>query len=98
MILDEDKERGRQLLAQIRDGMEVVDRAGTRIGTVTRVEGGHFKILRPEQEPHNAHQFVEPELIHSVDEKVTLTPSWDELRRLWSQGEFAGHHGQHRPI
>jgi hypothetical protein len=98
MFSDENKERGRQLLAQIRDGMEVVDPVGTRVGTVTRVEGGHLKILRPEQEPHNAHQFVAPELIQSVDDRVVLARSWDELRRLWSQGEFAAHHGQHRPI
>lgn len=98
MLRQKDKERGRQLLAQIRDGMEVVDSGGTRVGTVTRVEGGHLKILRPEQEPHNAHQFVEPELIGSVDQRVTLTRPWDELRRLWSQSEFAEHHGQHRPV
>ena len=97
-MLQDDRERGRKLLAKIRDGMEVIDFEGTLVGAVTRVEGGHLKILRPEQEPHNAHQFVAPELIDSVAERVTLSRSWDELKRLWSQGEFAEHHGQHRPI
>ena len=63
-----EKERDRGLLASIREGMEVVDTDGTRVGTVARVEGGHLKILRNDQEPRNAHQFVEPELILSVDE------------------------------
>jgi hypothetical protein len=40
------EERGRQLLATIREGMGVVDTNGTRIGSVARVEGGHLKILR----------------------------------------------------
>ena len=42
----DEKERHRQLLARIREGMEVVDTDGTRIGTVARIEGGHLKILR----------------------------------------------------
>ena len=98
MIQDE-KERGRELLTRIREGMEVVDTDGTRVGTVARVEGGHLKIIRPEQEPRNAHQFVSPELIQSVDERVHLGRSWDELRRLWhAEDEFARHHNIERPI
>jgi hypothetical protein len=91
MIANE-KERGRQLLARIREGMEVVDTDGTRMGSVARIEGGHLKILRNDQEPRNAHQFVSPELIHSVDERVRLSLSWDELRRLWADDEFNKHH------
>lgn len=85
-------ERERSLLAKIREGMEVVDPDGTRIGTVARVEGGHLKILRDDQKPRNAHQFVSPELIHSVDDRVHLSRSWDELRRLWAHDEFAKRH------
>jgi hypothetical protein len=91
MTADE-KQRGRQLLARIREGMEVVDSDGTRIGTVARIEGGHLKILRNDQDPRNAHQFVGPDLIRSVDERVELGRSWDELRRLWAQDEFNKRH------
>ena len=87
-----------KLLGSIRDGMEVVDKAGTRIGTVTRVEGGHFKIVRPGQEPRNAHQFVSPDLIDSVGEKVVLRLSWDELRRIWSESDFAEQNAQQPTI
>ena len=87
-----EKERDRQLLARIRGGMEVIDTDGTRIGTVARIEGGHLKILRNDQKPRNAHQFVRPELIRSVDERVHLSQSWDELRRLWADDEFNKHH------
>jgi len=98
-MANDQKERGRELLAKIRDGMEVVDPDGTRVGTVARVEGGHLKIIRPEQEPRNAHQFVSPDLIQSVDERVHLGLSWDELRRLWhAEDEFAEHHNIERPI
>lgn len=91
-MTENEKERGRQLLATIREGMEVVDTDATRIGTVARVEGGHLKILRIDQKPRNAHQFVSPELIRSVDDRVHLSRSWDELRRLWAHDEFANHH------
>ena len=87
-----EKERDRLLLATVREGMEVVDTDGTRIGTVARIEGGHLKILRNDQDPRNAHQFVSPELILSVDERVSLGRSWDELRRLWADDEFNKHH------
>jgi hypothetical protein len=87
-----EKEHERDLLARIREGMEVVDTDGTRIGTVARIEGGHLKILRNDQKPRNAHQFVRPELILSVDERVRLSRSWDELRRLWADDEFNKHH------
>ena len=91
-VTGNEKERGRKLLATIREGLEVVDSDGTRIGTVARIEGGHLKILRNDQKPRNAHQFVSPQLIHSVDDHVRLTQSWDELRRLWAHDEFAKHH------
>jgi hypothetical protein len=91
-VIAKEKERGRQLLATIREGMEVVDTDGTRIGTVARREGGHLKIVRLDQKPRNAHQFVSPELIRSVDDRVHLSRSWDELRRLWAHDEFAKHH------
>jgi len=98
-MAQDEKERGRELLTRIRDGMEVVDPDGTRVGTVARVEGGRLKIIRPEQEPRNAHQFVGPELIQAVDNRVHLSRSWDELRRLWhAEDEFAAHHNIERPI
>jgi hypothetical protein len=98
-MIQDQKERGRELLTRIRDGMEVVDIDGTRVGTVSRVEGGHLKIVRADQEPRNAHQFVSPDLIQSVDDRVHLDRSWDELRRLWhAEDEFARHHNIERPI
>jgi hypothetical protein len=87
-----EREHERQLLGRISEGMEVVDSDGTRIGTVARVEGGHLKILRNDQKPRNAHQFVSPELIQSVGDRVRLSLSWDELRRLWADDQFNKHH------
>lgn len=86
-----------ELLASIRDGMEVVDKAGTRIGTVARVEGGHLKILRPDQEPLNDQQFVSPDLIESIGDRVVLNRSWDELRRFWSQSDGFAEQQHHQP-
>jgi hypothetical protein len=91
-------DENRTLLDKIRDGMEVVDKAGTRIGTVKRVEGGHFKIDRPNQEPLNADQYVPPDLIESVDETVVLSRSWDELRRFWSESDYAKRHNENPAV
>lgn len=87
-----EKDRDGELLTRIREGMEVVDIDGTRVGTVARIEGGHVKLLRNDQKPRNAHQFVSPKLIHSVDDRVRLSLSWDELRRLWRDDEFNKNH------
>ena len=44
-----DGAEGRPLLDLVIKGMSVVDRDGTHVGTVDKVEGGHLKILRPDQ-------------------------------------------------
>jgi hypothetical protein len=46
---------GRPLLDLVIKGMSVVDCDGTHVGTVDKVEGGHLKILRPDQRPRNQH-------------------------------------------
>jgi hypothetical protein len=44
-----DGAEGRPLLDLVIKGMSVVDCEGTHVGTVDKVEGGHLKILRPDQ-------------------------------------------------
>ena len=41
-----DGAEGRPLLDLVIKGMSVVDRDGTHVGTVDKLEGGHLKILR----------------------------------------------------
>lgn len=50
-----DGAEGRPLLDLVISGMSVVDCDGTHVGTVDKVEGGHLKILRPDQRPRNQH-------------------------------------------
>ena len=50
-----DGAEGRPLLDLVIAGMPVADRDGTQVGTVDKVEGGHLKILRSDQRPHNQH-------------------------------------------
>jgi hypothetical protein len=43
-----DGAEGRPLPDLVIKGMSVVDREGTHVGTVDKVDGGHLKILRPD--------------------------------------------------
>lgn len=89
---------GRPLLDLVIKGMAVVDSDGTRIGTVAGVEGGHLKIVRPDQAPRNQHQFVTPDWIVAVDDRVRLNHTIDEAKRLWASEPYARRHHLHRSV
>ena len=93
-----DGEEGRPLLDLIIKGMEVVDSDGTRVGSVDKVEGGHFKICRADQKPRNQHQYVDPDWIAAVDDRVRLNRTLDEAKRLWASEPYARRHHLQRAI
>jgi hypothetical protein len=92
-----DGAEGRPLLDLVIKGMSVVDCDGTHMGTVDKVEGGHLKILRPDQRPRNQHQYVAPNWIVAVDDRVRLNVTIDEAKRLWATEPYAKRHDLHRP-
>ncbi len=91
-----DGAEGRPLLDLVIGGMTVVDCDGTLIGTATKVEGGHLKIHRVDQKPRNEAQFVSPDWIAAVDDRVHLNKNFDEARRLWATEPFAARHNIER--
>lgn len=93
-----DGAEGRRLLGLITEGMVVVDRDGSRIGSVDKVEGGHLKICRADQEPRNQHQYVSPDWIAAVDDRVRLNRTFDEAKRLWASEPYARRHHLQRAI
>ena len=88
---------GRPLLDLVIAGMAVVDSDGTHVGTVDKVEGGHLKIVRDDQRPRNQHQYVTPDWIAAVDDRVRLNVTIDEAKRLWATEPYAKRHGLERP-
>ena len=92
-----DGAEGRPLLDLVIEGMAVVDRDGTYIGKVDKVEGGHLKIVRPDQAPKNRHQYVTPNWIVAVDDRVRLNMTIDEAKRLWASEPYAKRHELDRP-
>jgi hypothetical protein len=86
---------GRPLLDLAIKGMPVVDCDGTHVGIVDKVEGGHLKILRPDQRPRNQHQYITPSWIVAVDDRVRLNVNIDEAKRLWAT-EARARHERHR--
>jgi hypothetical protein len=91
-----DGAEGRLLLDLVIKGMPVVDCDGTHVGTADKVEGGHLKILRPDQRPRNQHDYIDPNWIATVDDRVRLNVSIDEAKRLWATEPYAKRHGLHR--
>ena len=84
-----DGAEGRPLLDLVIAGMAVVDRDGTRVGMVDKVEGGHLKILRADQQPRNMYQYVTPDWVVAVDDRVRLSRTLDEAQRLWATEPYA---------
>jgi hypothetical protein len=87
---------GRPLLDLVIKAMLVVDSDGTHVGTVDKVEGGHLKILRSDQHPRDQHQFITPNWIAAVDDRVRLNVTLDEAKRLWATEPYAKRHNLHR--
>jgi hypothetical protein len=79
-----DGAEGRQLFGLIIPGMAVVDSSGTHIGVVEKVTGGQVKVALPGKGHHD----VKAEWVVAVDDRVRLSCSLDEARRLWA----AEHH------
>jgi hypothetical protein len=93
-----DGAEGRPLLDLVIAGMAVVDCDGTLVGKVEKVEGGHLKISRADQDERHGHQFVTPDWIMAVADRVRLRQNLDEAKRLWATEPFARRHDIQRPI
>jgi hypothetical protein len=87
---------GRKLLDLVIKDMPVVDCDGTHIGTADKVEGGHLKIVRPDQRPRNRYEYISPNWIAVVDDRVRLNVSIDETKRLWATEPYSKRHDLHR--
>lgn len=77
------REARKALLALIDPGMFVVDIDGTRVGVVDRVEGGHLKVLADDVTRHPHLEYVPPLWIDSVDDRIRLNRTIDDVKRQW---------------
>lgn len=91
-----DGAEGRPLLDLVIEGMPVVDCDGTHVGTVGKVEGGHLKIIRTDERPRNQHQYITPNWIVAVDDRVRLNVTIDEAKRLWATTPHSKSRDVHR--
>jgi hypothetical protein len=91
-----DGAEGRPLLDLVIKDMPVVDCDGTHVGTVDKVQGGHLKIVRPDQRPRNEYEYISPNWIAAVDDRVRLNVSIDEAKRLWATDPYSKRHDLHR--
>jgi len=87
-----DGAEGQPLLDLVIKGMSVIDCDGTHVGAVDKVEGGHLKIPRPNQCSRNQHQYVTPNWIVAVDDRVRLNVTIDKAKRLWATEPYAKRH------
>ena len=61
---------------------EVVDCTGAHVGTVDRVEGEQIKLTR-RGSSDGLHHLIPASLVSTVDTKVHLTKSLNEVMQVW---------------
>jgi hypothetical protein len=71
------------VIPNIEERQEVVDSTGLHVGTVDHVEGDMIKLTRRDSSD-GKHHVIPASLICSVDTKVHLTKTFDELKELWT--------------
>jgi hypothetical protein len=67
----------------IQDHMEVVDARGLHVGTVDSLEGNRIKLARDDS-PDNHHHFVPTALVASIDQKVHLSKTRQQIQSQWT--------------
>ena len=70
-------------IADIQEHMEVVAADGQHIGTVDRVEGNRIKLTKNDPVARGQHHAIPLEWVESVDDKVYLTKSSQDVMRTW---------------
>jgi hypothetical protein len=68
---------------QIQEHMEVVCSKGMHVGTVDHVQGDQIKLTRNDSEDGKHHLFP-ISMVGTVDTKVHLLKSCDELKKVWT--------------
>lgn len=71
------------MFMMVEDHMEVVDARGLHVGTVDRLEGERIKLSRDDS-PDNKHHYFSRTLVASVDRKVHLSKSRQQIQDLWT--------------
>jgi len=67
---------------QIKEHMEVVDSQGKFVGKVDHVMGDQIKLTKND-DPQHEHHIIPVTVVQSVDEKVHLSQSIDQIRSTW---------------
>ena len=67
----------------IAEHMEVVASDGQHIGTVDRVEGNRIKLTKSDPAARGQHHTIPLEWVESVDDKVYLTKSSQDVMGTW---------------
>jgi hypothetical protein len=71
------------LTPNIEERQEVVDCTGAHIGTVDHVEGDQIKLTRRDSSD-GMHHFIPASIVCTVDTKVHLTKTFDEVKQVWT--------------
>lgn len=67
---------------QVREHMEVVCSKGMHVGTVDHMQGEEIKLTKKDS-PDQMHHFIPASLVSSVDDKVHLSKTCDEVKAMW---------------
>ena len=71
------------VIPNIEERQEVVDSTGEHVGTVDHVDGDQIKLTRRDS-VDGKHHLIPASLVGSVDTKVHLTRTMDEVKAVWT--------------
>ena len=68
---------------QIKEHMDVLCSKGGKVGKVDHVDGDRIKLTKNDS-PDGLHHFIPTSIVASVDEKVHLSKTGDEVKAMWT--------------
>ncbi len=71
------------LTPKIEERQEVLDSRGAHVGTVDHVDGDQIKLTRRDS-ADGKHHLIPASMVCSVDTKVHLTKTFDEVKEIWT--------------
>ena len=74
----------------MKEHQEIVGSDGAHVGTVDHVRGDHILLTKTDRDAGGHHHNIPSSWIASVADKVTLSKTADEAKRLWTDAETRG--------
>jgi hypothetical protein len=86
----QNRQTQRDSLTTVKEHQEVVGSDGSHVGVVDHVRGDHILLTKNDRDAGGHHHSIPSSWIQAVGEKVTLSKTAEEAKRLWRDAEDRG--------